>query len=118
APAERVPALRQASSTSAGTSNGGYSQPKNSRAPAMSAAPSGEPCALLVPALVGAPQPMVVLAAISVGRSELCAFSIAAAMASRSRPSISMVFQPQAAKRAGWLLESASDTAPSIEMPL
>ena len=40
------------------------------RAPAISSAPSGEPCALLVPALVGAPKPIVVLQAISVGRSD------------------------------------------------
>src|SRR5262245_34082088 len=65
-PAEALPALRQASRISAGNSNGGRSQPKNLRAPAISSAPSGEPCALAVPALVGAPQPIVVLAAMSV----------------------------------------------------
>lgn len=55
----------------------GESQPKNFRAPAISSAPSGEPCALLVPALVRAPKPMVVLQAIIVGLSEWRAASIA-----------------------------------------
>ena len=45
-------------------------QPSFSRAPSISSAPSGEPCALAVPALVGAPKPMVVWQAISVGRSD------------------------------------------------
>ena len=38
---------------------------------------------MAVPALVGAPKPMVVWQAISVGRSDVCAASIAAAIASR-----------------------------------
>jgi hypothetical protein len=85
---------------------------------AISSAPSGEPCALLVPALVGAPKPMVVLQAIKVGLSERLAASMASAIASESWPSMLIVFQPDAAKRAGWSVESASDTAPSIEIEL
>ena len=79
-PADIVDAWRKAGTASAGTSNGGRSQPKNLRAPAISSAPSGEPCALFVPALVGAPQPIVVLAAMSVGRSDFCAFASASAI--------------------------------------
>ncbi len=52
---ERSPALRQALSTSAGTSNGACSQARLSRAPLISSCPSGEPCAEALPALVGAP---------------------------------------------------------------
>ncbi len=73
---------------SAGITKGGESQSSALRAPAISSAPSGEPCAALVPALVGAPKPMVVLEAISVGRSDFCAVSIAAAIASGSWPSM------------------------------
>src|SRR5882757_4294474 len=72
-----LPAVRQASRISAGISKGDDSQLKNLRAPAISSGPSGEPCALLVPALVGAPKPMVVLQAIIVGLSEWRAASMA-----------------------------------------
>ena len=69
---------------SAGISNGAWVQPSFSRAPLISSAPSGEPCADALPALVGAPKPMVVLQAISTGLSDVCAFSSAAAMAAGS----------------------------------
>src|SRR5437899_3241992 len=75
--APALPAVRQASRMSAGISKGGESQLKNLRAPAISSAPSGEPYALLVPALVGAPKPIVVLQAIIVGLSEWRAASMA-----------------------------------------
>src|SRR3974390_2444049 len=52
---ERCPALRQAGSMSAGTSNGAYDQPSFSRAPLISSAPSGEPWHDALPALLGAP---------------------------------------------------------------
>ena len=55
---------------SAGTSKGGEVQPSRSRAALISSAPRGEPWAFSVPALVGAPKPMVVRQAIRVGRSE------------------------------------------------
>src|ERR1035437_332981 len=67
APFERSPALRQADRMSAGMSNGAWVQPSFSRAPLISSAPSGEPCDDALPALVGAPKPMVVLHAISTG---------------------------------------------------
>ena len=73
---------------SAGISNGACVQPSFSRAPLISSAPSGEPCADALPALLGAPKPMVVLQAIITGRSEACAFSSAAAMAAGSCPSM------------------------------
>ena len=70
------PAARQASRMSAGTSKADSPSRRVLRAPAISSAPSGEPCALLVPALVGAPKPIVVLQAISVGRSDVRAASM------------------------------------------
>ena len=87
--APRVPASRQADMMSSGITKGGESQFSAWRVAAISSSPSGEPCAALVPALVGAPKPMVVLAAISVGLSDFCAVSIAAAIASGSWPSMS-----------------------------
>ena len=48
----------------------------------------------------------------------LPAASIAAAIASGSWPSMGIVFQPEASKRFSWSVESDSDTAPSIEMPV
>ena len=77
-----------ASRTSVGIWNGASLQPSFSRAPLISSAPSGEPCELDLPALVGAPKPIVVLQAIIDGLSEVLAFSIAAAIASGSWPSI------------------------------
>ena len=59
--APRAPASRQGDSTSSGMTKGGHSQFSALRAPAISSLPSGEPCTALVPALVGAPKPMVVL---------------------------------------------------------
>src|SRR5258706_9761929 len=64
---ERLPALRQLSRMSAGTSNGAALQPSALRAPAISSAPSGEPCGDDLPALVGGRKPIVVLQAISLG---------------------------------------------------
>ena len=72
---------------SAGTSKGGDVQPSRSRAPLISSAPSGEPWPLSVPALVGAPNPMVVRQAIRLGRSDDFAHAMAAAIASGSWPS-------------------------------
>src|SRR5438445_12127801 len=56
-----LPAARQAAMMSAGVSKGGESQLKNLRAPAISSAPSGGPCGLLVPALVGGAKRVVVV---------------------------------------------------------
>ncbi len=84
---------------SAGTSKAGELQPSFSRAPLISSAPSGEPCEPAVPALVGAPKPMVVRQAIIVGLSDVCAASNARAMASGSWPSMRLAFQPAASKR-------------------
>ena len=47
-----------------------------------------------MPALVGAPKPMVVLQAIIVGLSDFCAAAIAAAIACGSWPSMRLAFQP------------------------
>ena len=87
------PARRHASSTSSGMTKGSASQLRCLRVAAISSAPSGEPCTLWVPALFGAPKPIVVLAAMKVGRSDLWASSMAAAIASGSWPSISIVCQ-------------------------
>ena len=46
---------------SSGMTNGGDSQPSVLRAYATSSGPSASPCADLVPCLLGAPQPMMVL---------------------------------------------------------
>src|ERR1700692_1462934 len=77
----RLPASRQLFSTSSGTENGSSEMPRFSLAPFSSSGPSASPCALLVPALVGAPKPMVVLQAISDGLLDFCARVIAAAIA-------------------------------------
>ena len=84
---------------SAGTSNGGDVQPSFSRAPLTSSGPSGEPCDFSLPALVGAPKPITVRQAIRLGRSDVCAAAIAAAIASGSWPSTRQAFQPQASNR-------------------
>ena len=55
AAAPRLPASRQAFSTSSGTENGSSEMPSFSLAPFSSSAPSASPCALAVPARVGAP---------------------------------------------------------------
>src|SRR5665647_2428903 len=99
APFERSPALRHWLRISAGTSNGAAVQPSASRAPLISSAPSGEPCEDDLPALVGAPKPMVVLQAIMVGRSDFCAWAMADAIACGSWPSTRDAVQPQASKR-------------------
>ena len=61
---------------------------------------------------------MVVLQAISEGRSEVCACVIAAAIAFWSWPSIRTAFQPWALKRATWSTLSVSVIGPSMVMPL
>src|SRR5262249_62132798 len=67
----RPPIVRHAFMISAGTSNGGNVQPSVSRAPLISSAPSGEPCDFSEPCLVGAPNPILVLQAMSVGLSDV-----------------------------------------------
>ncbi len=59
-----------------------------------------------MPALVGAPKPMVVRQAIMVGRSLFCAASIAAAISSGFCPSMRLAFHPAALKRATWSPDS------------
>src|SRR5919198_167825 len=68
-------------------------------APLISSLPSGEPWDFSVPALLGAPKPIVVRQAISEGRSQDCASSSALATASGSCPSTRLAAQPAAAKR-------------------
>src|SRR6185437_1376915 len=109
---ERPPAVRQALRISAGTSNGADVQPSVLRAPAISSAPSGDPCDFSEPCLVGAPKPILVLHAIRTGLSESCAFSSAAAIAAGSWPSIRDALQPAASKRLICSTLSASDNAP------
>src|SRR5664279_6585858 len=58
AAAPRLPASRQAFSTSSGTENGSREMPRFCLAPLSSSAPSASPWALAVPALVGAPNPV------------------------------------------------------------
>ena len=73
----------QPARTSSGTSKGGCFQPIASRAPATSSAPSGAPCVAAVPALVGAPHPMVVRQQRRLGRA---GSARAAAMAAPTAP--------------------------------
>ena len=94
AAAPREPILRQSDMMSSGMTKGGYSQPSRSRAPLISSAPSGLPWAAAVPALVGAPNAMIVRQAIRLGRSLAWARSIAAAIWLWSSPSIRSAFQP------------------------
>src|ERR1700691_2360187 len=68
----RLPASRQALRTSSGTENGSSEMPSFSLAPLSSSAPSASPWALAVPALVGAPKPIVVLQAINDGLLDFC----------------------------------------------
>ncbi len=93
------PALRHGSRASAGMAKAGSAQPSRSRAPLISSLPRGEPWDFSVPALLGAPKPMVVRQAISDGRSQDCASSSALAIASGSCPSTRLAAQPAAAKR-------------------
>src|SRR3981081_1302921 len=81
AAAPRAPASRQLFNASDGTENGSSEMPSFSLAPLSSSAPSASPCTLAVPALVGAPKPIVVLQAIIEGLLDFCARVIAAAMA-------------------------------------
>ena len=72
----RSPAARHCSRMAAGISKAGALQPSFCRAAAISSAPSGEPWLFAVPALVGAPKPMMVRQAISDGRSDFFAASM------------------------------------------
>ena len=94
APAPRLPTARQRSSRSSGTVNGGSCQPSAAFAPAASWPPSGEPWVAAVPALVGAPRPMMVRQAISVGFFERMAKDSAALICCGSCPSIRRATQP------------------------
>jgi hypothetical protein len=116
--APRPPASRQADRMGCGTSKGAAVQPIAAFAPASSSPPNGSPCAFDVPAFFGAPKPIVVRQAMRLGRSEACARSRAAAIASGSWPSIRSARQPAASNRFGWSTESASESGPSIEIPL
>ena len=95
-------------------------QPSFSRAPLISSAPSGEPCADALPALVGAPKPMVVLQAISTGLSD----ALRLRRAPRRSPPGSWPSMREACPAGGLealhLVDASrtSDSAPSIEMPL
>ena len=93
-----APRLRwsQATLMAEGISNGGEFQPSFARVPATSSAPSASPCVDLLPALVGAPQPITVRQQISVGFPLLFnAASMAFATAAASWPSTSRTtFQP------------------------
>ena len=81
---------------SAGISNGGWFQPMFLRVASISAAPSGSPWVLALPALLGEPKPMIVLQQISVGRSCCERASLtASAMAWALLPSTArMTFHP------------------------
>ncbi len=70
-PCARWPAARHSVAHVGGHLEGAAPiQPSLSRAPLISSAPSGEPWHFSVPALVGAPKPIMVRQAISDGRSE------------------------------------------------
>ena len=95
----RSPAARHCARMSAGISNGGADQLSLCRAAAISSAPSGAPWLFSVPPLFGAPKPIVVRQAISDGRSESLATSMARAIAVGSWPSIRSAIQPADSKR-------------------
>ena len=84
AAAPRSPTSRQADSTASGTTKGAWGQPSFSRAPAISSKPRGAPWVAAVPALPGAPYPMVVRQPMRDGLAEARAVSMAAATASQS----------------------------------
>ena len=94
AAAPRAPTACQRSSRSSGTVNGGSCQSSAALAPAASSGPSGEPCTAAVPALCGAPSPMMVRHTISVGFFERTAKDNAAATCAGSWPSTCLVAQP------------------------
>ena len=73
---------------------------------------------LPVPALVGAPKPIVVRQAISVGLSVSARRRAPRRSASGSWPSMRVAAQPAALKRLQLVAESASDGGPSMVMPL
>ena len=81
---------------------------------ASSAAPRGAPCAIDLPSLVGAPKPMRVRAAMSVGRSDARAADRAQSMAAGSWPSTASVVQFEASNRLRWSSELETDGAPLI----
>ena len=84
------------------------------RTPSISSSPSGAPCAALLPALVGAPKPMVVLQATTVGLAVTFALAMAAAMASGSCPSQPIQSQPQARKR-GFLVFRGGEAGRAVD---
>ena len=90
--ARRAPAPARAGGTPAlqqivGHREGRLVPAQRCLAPGASFAPSGEPCTAAVPALVGAPRPMMVRQAISVGFFERTAKDSAAATCGGSCPS-------------------------------
>ena len=92
--------------------------PSFSLAPFSSSAPSASPCALAVPALVGAPKPIVVLQAISDGLVDFCARVIAAAIAVLI-VAVDQLGGPARGLEALHLVDGVGDrSGPSIEMPL
>ncbi len=111
---ERSPAARQAAMISAGTSKGACGQASLARAASISAAPSGAPWVASVPCLLGAPNPITVRQSIIVGRSWRFASASAASIAAGSWPSIAIVCQPAAAKRARWSMLVESEVEPSM----
>jgi hypothetical protein len=90
-----VPAARQAFSVALGISNGPWSSRALALGAAISSLPSGEPCTLAVPCLVGAPKPIVVLQAISEGLSDFARRAMARVDRAWSCPSTACTFQPQ-----------------------
>jgi len=94
ATAPRVPTACQRCFRSSGMENGGSVQCSSAFAPAASASPSGEPCAAPVPAFSGAPKPMMVRQAISVGFFDRTAKDKADWICAGSCPSTCFVAQP------------------------
>ena len=92
--APRPPIACQRCRRSSGMVKGGSCQPSASFAAAASCGPSGEPCTAAVPALCGAPRPMIVPQAIIVGFFERIAKDSAAAICCGSCPSTRLVAQP------------------------
>jgi hypothetical protein len=113
------PISRHSRSNGSGITNGGDSQPRILRAPAISSSPGASLWAFWVPALVGKPKPMMVLQAIIDGLSVTARAAVMASrIASVSWPSISWTCQPEARKRSTSLSDTARLVAPSIVIEL
>jgi hypothetical protein len=113
------PISRHSRSNCSGITNGGDSQPRILRAPAISSSPGASLWAFWVPALVGKPKPMMVLLAIIDGLSVTARAAVMASrIASVSWPSISWTCQPEARKRSTSLSDTARLVAPSIVIEL